>query len=265
MPTTCNTCNKTFLSLKNLEKHMKTAKYCLKLKGEEKNDFYCESCQKYFSSNRRLQTHLNICKEKLKEKNTIYEQKLKEKDTFYEKKLKEKDDYIKKLEEKLEKFENALINQKFTTNNTTNNIVVNNFLDLQNIEKIQNIIDMHMNGNVLCNGQKGLAKMIYEKFLKDDNGNLLYKCIDSSRQKFEYVGDNGNKEKDIKANKLKKALIDSNVCKKAHERSNELWTDQSGLINADKFNLLCDKVLEIVNFDKDDKKFRTELTKLTFL
>lgn len=50
---TCKFCNKTFSSLKSLQTHSKTAKFCLKLRGETTTNFKCNYCEKYFSSNLR--------------------------------------------------------------------------------------------------------------------------------------------------------------------------------------------------------------------
>jgi hypothetical protein len=276
----CEFCKKTFSSKHVLTTHLNTAKYCLQIQGKTNNNiFECDFCTKMFSTNQRLQEHKSkACKEKKQKDNEdknlkhIEEIKkvkneLRKKEKEYKEKLAEKDSYILELKTKLEKFENAVISSKSITNTTTtttNNIVVNsNTLNLDDKEKLKALIEEKLTPNFVCQGQRGLAKFTYDNLLTDENGNLKYKCVDSSRQNFEFTNSNGIIERDVKASKLKQALLDSNVMRQAGVVGEKVWTKEDGTIDNERFEVFNTKVLEIVTVDKDDTKFRSELSVLT--
>jgi hypothetical protein len=144
--------------------------------------------------------------------------------------IEQKDEYIKKLEEMLKQFiqskPNIIVN-----NNNNNNIQQNNnqqSLNLNDISKIQSVLDEHLDKNVLANGQKGLARLIFDKLLTGSDGKSIYKCVDASRQNFEYIDEHGNLERDVKANKLKTALIKGEIREKALEIGPQLWKKEDG-------------------------------------
>jgi len=295
----CNFCKQMFKSANIMSQHQKRTKYCLALQGKENKNFTCSYCDKSLVTNERLVTHIAVCKEKKKkddeekdsnlktthkkeikeilkkmeEKEKINTEKLSEKDRYYteqlaklDEKLKEKNEYIEKLEAKLEKFEDAVIASKKptnTTNNTNNNIVVANTLNLNDTERFKSIIEEKLTKNVVCNGQRGLAKFAVENLLKDSEGKLMYKCVDPSRHNFEFTNSDGIVEKDVKAIKLKRALIGGNVIVKAKNAGNELWTREDGSMDNDRYSASSGKVMEIMTVDRDDTKFRTELSALT--
>ena len=171
---------------------------------------------------------------------------------------------ISKLEAKLEKFEDAVIASKKPTNTTNNNnIVVANTLNLNDTERFKSIIQEKLTKNVVCNGQRGLAKFAVENLLKDSEGKLMYKCVDPSRHNFEFTNSDGIVEKDVRAIKLKRALIGGDVIVKAKNAGNELWTREDGSMDNDRYTASSGKVMEIMTVDRDDTKFRTELSALT--
>lgn len=57
----CTFCSKTFKNAQNLQKHHKTAKYCLEIRGEMINEHKCESCEKIFASSNILNRHQQTC------------------------------------------------------------------------------------------------------------------------------------------------------------------------------------------------------------
>ena len=293
----CNICNKEFSTKGSLHTHQKTAKYCLEKQGKNNEEFNCSFCKKKFTLRHVLQDHLQTCKEKkmkdkeekdfniksahqneikeilkkMEEKDNLNTEKLAEKDRHYteqleklDEKLKEKNEYIEKLEAKLEKFEDAVIASKKPTNTTNNNnIVVANTLNLNDTERFKSIIQEKLTKNVVCNGQRGLAKFAVENLLKDSEGKLMYKCVDPSRHNFEFTNSDGIVEKDVRAIKLKRALIGGDVIVKAKNAGNELWTREDGSMDNDRYTASSGKVMEIMTVDRDDTKFRTELSALT--
>lgn len=293
----CNICNKEFSTKGSLHTHQKTAKYCLEKQGKNNEEFNCSFCKKKFTLRHVLQDHLQTCKEKkmkdkeekdfniksahqneikeilkkMEEKDNLNTEKLAEKDRHYteqleklDEKLKEKNEYIEKLEAKLEKFEDAVIASKKPTNTTNNNnIVVANTLNLNDTERFKSIIQEKLTKNVVCNGQRGLAKFAVENLLKDSEGKLMYKCVDPSRHNFEFTNSDGVVEKDVRAIKLKRALIGGDVIVKAKNAGNELWTREDGSMDNDRYTASSGKVMEIMTVDRDDTKFRTELSALT--
>jgi hypothetical protein len=283
----CEFCNHSFSSKGILISHQKSAKYCLKLQNKNNENFICNFCNKIFTSQYNLNEHFNTCKEKqheemetrlkdgfikeieylkekLKEMEITYTRQLDDKEQYYKDKIEEKETTITKLEAKLEKFENAVIaNTRNPITTTNNTIVLNNTLNLNDTEKFKSIIGEGLNKNVVCNGQKGLAKFVFDNILKGPDGKLMYKCVDPSRQNFEFTNSDGIVEKDVKAIKLKRALIEGDVIVKAQKSGEELWTKEDGSMDTDRYAASSGKVLEIMTVDRDDTKFRSELSALT--
>ena len=285
----CEFCKKLFGSNNVLQHHKKTAKYCLDLQGKIVNTFECSYCKKCLTTNERLMTHLNICKSKVKEEASkdfneqkkYYEDKLKEKDTYYEQQkkyyeeklkekeslFKEKNDYIEKLEARLEKFEDSILSKtdkkQITTapNHTTNNttiVINNNYLNLNDIPKMTAFLEEKLDKEVVAGGQKGLALLLSNTVLKDK-----YKCVDPSRQNFEFTNELGEVERDVKAKKLTNALIKSDICSKSGEIGMELWKKEDGSTDSLRYEAHSKNVLEMINFTRDNSTFRSELSALT--
>jgi hypothetical protein len=121
-----------------------------------------------------------------------------------------------------------------------------------------------MTKDIVSGGQKRLAQMVCEKMLKGPDGKLTYKCVDPSRHNFEFLNSDGIMEKDIKAMKLKNALISGDIITKANQTGNELWTREDGSIDSDQYTVSAEKVMEIICIDNDYSKFSSELSALTF-
>jgi len=275
----CQFCKKTFTTRNILLQHQKRAKYCLELQGTEQTNFECKYCKKKLSTNERLISHItSSCKEKKNQENIEKEQKVEsnfnEQKKYYEDKLKEKNDYIaklesniEKLEAKLEKFEDTVTSMVLcktdkkpttnTTNNTTN-IVINNSLNLNDIPTMTAFLEEKMDKEVVAGGQKGLALLLKNTVLKDK-----YKCVDPSRQNFEFTNELGEVERDVKAKKLTNALIKSDICAKAGERGIQLWKKEDGSTDSLRHDAHSKKVLEMIMFSQDNSTFRSELSALT--
>ena len=292
----CQFCKKKFAYKGTLATHQKTAKYCLEIQGKDiSNLFGCEFCNKNFTTQQNLKDHILVCKEKEKieeeQKQQIYNDKIKDYEIRLDKKEKEikmirqeyeeklekqrheyedrldkqRVDYISKLEAKLEKFEDSILSKSDkkphttnTTNNTTNNIVINNTLNLNDIEKMNTFLDEKLDKEVLAGGQKSFALLMSSTMLKDK-----YKCVDPSRQNFEFTNELGEIERDVKAKKLTTAIIKSNIRSRSGEKGEELWTKEDGSTDSLRFQANSKNVLEMINFDMDNSTFRSELSALT--
>ena len=280
----CEFCKKVFSSKHILATHQKCAKYCLEIQGRDNCNFECEHCKKKFRVKQTLIDHLIICKEKTKhdyassyqhENEILKTQLIEIKLTIeeYESKLShQKEQYELKLSQqkaeydlKLEKFENAVIAAATEpkTVKTTNNVVVNNHTLNLSQEHVTKVLDEHFTKEVAAGGQKGLAKMVHEKMLKGPDGKSSYVCVDPSRQTFEFTNNDGDVERDVKAKKLTKALINSNIQQKAAEVGNQIWTKADGHVDSTLYDYCSPKVMELACFERDDSKFRSELSALT--
>ena len=293
----CEFCNKTFSKKSNLNIHKETTKSCLKLQGKINDNFKCNICEEIFTTNANLKQHIKTkCSKEIesrKETELILSlqkenDKLKEnKDRINEQiisDLKKEIEYLKsqlqKEKDSNEKLQQALsqiaVNSKGNTTNiiNSNNTNSNNspHLNLNNIEEISNFLENNLNKDVVKGGQKALAKLLSEKYLTKD-GVKLYKCTDASRQNFEYIDEKGDVERDIKANKLKKALIEGGVKDKAKTIGKQIWKkdqeDQDDYDDEDIENVNTEVrdhyhpyVLEIETISIDDSKFRSELAVL---
>ena len=277
----CQFCKKTFTTRNILLQHQKRAKYCLELQGTEQTNFECKYCKKQLSTNERLISHItSSCKEKKNQENIEKEQKVEsnfnEQKKYYEDKIKEKNEYIaklesniEKLEAKLEKFEDTVTSMVLsktdkkptppnTTTNNTTNIVINNSLNLNDISTMSAFLEEKMDKEVVAGGQKGLAFLLSNTVLKDK-----YKCVDPSRQNFEFTNELGEVERDVKAKKLTNALIKSDICAKAGERGMQLWKKEDGSTDSLRHDAHSKKVLEMFMFSQDNSTFRSELSALT--
>ena len=275
----CEYCEKIFTTRQNLNDHQNNScKLGYKIKYEQemnkmlkhyeqniaKRDKQCEQklSEKDKQCEQKIYEKSKQCEQKISDMLKHYEQKLSEKDKQYEQKISEKNEYILKLEEKIDKYENKFLSLA-SEPKTKNTVVINTTLNLAK-ENMTRLLDEHMTKDVVSGGQKGLAHMVYEKMLKGPDGKLTYKCVDPSRHNFEFLNSDGIIEKDIKAMKLKNALILADIIKKAGETGNKLWTKPDGSIDSDQYTVSFEKVMEIICFDKEYSKFRSELSALTF-
>lgn len=157
----CEFCSSKFANKYILEKHKKTAKFCLKLQNkrleEIKAEFVCEYCNKEFLIKYQYDSHLNHCKSKslfhreheeqkinkIKDENVqlhsiiekqkfeieLYktkqfelENKMKEKDEYYNEKLKEKDEYYNDKIKYLQESYDKFINENKTVIKSIENL-----------------------------------------------------------------------------------------------------------------------------------------------
>ncbi len=204
----CEFCKHTFTSKSNYNIHLKSAKFCLKLRGIESNkSFICSCCNKTYLTADILQKHYAICsnhysykqlnflKKESKEQIELFEiqldkvmnenKRLKNEHEKYEQKLKDLQDRYDKLTE-LVVTRPITINNNTTDNSTTH--IRNNII--QNLQPItQNDLDIQANNLTvehIKNGADGYVQFFLEFPLKDK---LV--CTDLSRKIVKYKNEDG--------------------------------------------------------------------------
>jgi len=226
----CEHCDKILCTQARLNSHIEVCKVKLNKKKEEKDE-YIKRIEKENKENKEKDEYIKRIEKENKEKDEYIKrfeqenkQKLKENEEYirklekekddhikriekeneeYKTRLKDKEEYILKIEEMLEKATNSIVEiakqPKNITNTNTNsnnsriktqNNIQNNF-DINDIQKINNVLENHLTPEVLTKGQKGVAEMLKTHLLQTDNGDLLYECTDVARQKFEFVNKDG--------------------------------------------------------------------------
>ena len=283
----CYKCDKTLCSKRNLEIHTR------KCNGKKIEDvFECKYCNKILSSKQNLVIHENKCRIVVKENNYISKTKnqeieslKKEKDTEIESLKKEKDTEIEKLiiklnlkteflekqerinkelQDKLERLATTAINRPTTTNTTTNNTLnISSFIDFNDIDKVKNAIENKLDIKDVIDGQKGLARFVKNNLLTDENGNLNYKCSDSSRCMFKYKDSSGEIKKDIEAKKLTDYILNGGIRSRSADIGNEWCKDEDGDINMTKFDIMLEQQQSIMKLRDDNTSFKKELASIT--
>ena len=280
----CEFCNKKYAQKKGLILHVNTCKEKVKKSQNDKQNEHVRLVK---------QLELEITKLKRIEKDTIkkiidekdfyYQEKISEKESYHEKILKEKNEYIAKLEAKLEKFEDAVVtnmaatthalevksakaasSSASTTNNTTlnTNITVNNVLNLSE-EHVKKVLSERLNYNVVYAGQAGLATFVVDNMLKDATGKLIYRCVDASRQMFEFIDENGETVRDMKAEKLTQSLLKGDVIKLGLEAAAVGWNTENEKLNTERVGVFGPKVNEYADLNRNNTVFRSKVSSLT--
>ncbi len=291
----CQYCKKEFKSTSSLNLHIKTAKYCLKIQNKlclntnvdtnvDTNEKYkCYVCNKILSTKQWLLSHLEVCTnlyninlilKDIKEENNMLKEEdnmLKEENNMLKeenKQIQELKEYIIKLETEnsiYKKDHECVQNIAKQPRNITNNKILNIIspLDFTSKEPLKNKINDSYKLDYIFSGQKGIAKFAVDHLLKDEEGNLKYVCTDPSRQIFKYKDHSGEIRKDVEAKKLTNFLVEGGIKHKACDIMNEWWTEETGITNVDKFELLVDKAESLKTIDSDNTEFKKELATMT--
>lgn len=278
----CKFCKKILSNTSSMNHHIKTAKYCLEIQGKnlkKLNNFDCEYCNKHFTTKKILNTHILTCKIKkvLNEKdseNILLEEnkKILEENKLLKKIIIDKDILISKLKTEnsiyIKDHESLIDIAKQTKNTITNNNItkilnVKSCLDLENTNKIKELINNKYNLEYIFEGQKGMAKFAVENILTDENGNLKYICTDPSRYIFKYKDPTGDIKKDIEAKKLTNFLIEGGINNKASNLAIKWWTNNDGEIDDKKVNILLETAESINELKDDNNIFKKELVSMT--
>jgi len=233
----CQFCTNIFSSKSILNKHLKTAKYCLTLRDIKTNTNYiCKVCEKTFTLQDSFNKHIFICYNhpgivKLQKINKEYidtistlENKLciykKENSILYEQ-LTEKETHIMDLEKKLEN-----IALKAVSRPINNKTQINTY-----IQNMQPVTTAHLTSNAqhltiehIKKGVEGYAEYALEYPLKD---RLI--CSDYSRRKVKFKDKDGNVITDPEMKTLAKKFFNSIkeknkelICKSANELQERL-------------------------------------------
>ena len=228
----CEFCSNTFKDSYKLKIHQKKAKYCLEIQG--KTNVEKENIEKLLLKLTALATE-----------NT----QLKSENTF----LKEENAEYRKTIADIAKTPQTINN---TTNTTQNNLLMLTPFEL-NRERFSNMIKESFTKDYMIEGQKGVAKFAVDKLLRDENGKLQYVCTDPSRQIYKFKTVEGEMERDVKARKLTKSIMEE-LKKKAQNITLQTVTDDS-----DVFMLLTNNFQDINDLEEDNAEFRNTLASLT--
>jgi hypothetical protein len=274
----CEFCKKQLNSISSLNYHKKTNKKCLDIQNKKLQDdifSQCDFCSKTFTI-QTLKKHIKSCKNKKikedQEKDIIIELLKRENNdkTYLNEELKKEilslNNTILKLQTENDIYikDHELIQTIAKQPKNNNKIrIMNNFFD--NPEKIKQLVDEKLTQTHIIDGQKGVAQFAYDALLKDDDGNVNYFCTDPSRNIFKFQNNDGNIEKDIKANKLTNLLLDAGIKNKTSIIAPELWTKKDGSIDTNKFQIFNPYANEIILMQSDNSIFRNELASLTSL
>jgi len=272
-------CEKIFTTKIIFERHHKICKiskeeniektYLENIENEKKR--YLEQLEKKDKNIKELENKIYL--QKLENDNKTYLEQLEKKDEnikyiekTYLEQLEKKDKHIKELEAQLANIAMAGVTKSSITTNNINNKILNiSALDL-NDDKIKSILDSKFDHNYIIDGQKGVAQFLVDHYLKDEDGKLKYICTDPSRQIFKYKDDLGDIQKDIKAKKLTKTLIDGGLKEKNNKIASSWWTTNDGKKDTDRFTVLQPKAAEISSISiSENTLFANELSAITTL
>ena len=135
-------------------------------------------------------------------------------------------------------------------------------IDFNNLDRIKDLIENKLNVNHVVDGQKGIAQFLVDSFLKDDEGNLKYKCTDKSRNIFKFLNSDGEINKDVDASKLISHMVDGGIKVKSVEIAKE-WYTEEGIIDIKKYEIMYDPQQLILTIEDDSSGFRRELASRT--
>ena len=222
----CQFCKNTFSSKSILNKHQKTAKYCLSLRNiENTNKFMCEVCDKTFSLQDSFKKHIFTCHShpgiiKLKNLNTKYlndinilENSLsqcKNENIILSSQLKDREVHIKELEKQIQEIALKAVSRPTTTNKTQINTYIQNMEPVTTEHLIDNA--QHLTIEHIKKGVEGYAEYALEYPLKN---RML--CSDYARRKVKFKDMDGNVITDPEMTTLAKKFF-----KSIHEKNKEL-------------------------------------------
>ena len=198
----CEFCNKQFTRKLSLDRHKKTTKYCLSIRGvsQPSKEYSCVSCEKKYSNKKCFEKHLLMCLQHGETEPIANECKKQ----------------IAVLETKLVGLSNNITNNNITNNNITNNITNNiNIIYISPInldsDYIKNKVLTNFTKEHFLDGQRGAAMFTHKNLLEDNySGEVKYVCGDVSRNVY-YFFDGTNIQKDMKATLVRESIYNDIV------------------------------------------------------
>ena len=181
-----------------------------------------------------------------------------------------KDIEICKLKKELE-VKNEIYNDEHKTiktialqprTNTNNTNIIGN-LNLDDTERIKNVIETNFTADDILDGQKGLANFAVRNILKDEHGNLLYACTDSSRKMFKFRNLDGHIIKDVNTQKLTDAFVLSDIKGITNSKTQQFWTNDDGTQDNNKYQAISIPAAEIMNLKYNNGAFKDHMVNLT--
>ena len=229
----CEFCKNIFISKTNLNQHQKRAKYCLKLRGKNKEepDYKCYACNKYYSGKYELNRHKKNCKAN----DNIEEIK------DLRGRLSTAENIIKELRNQIEKYREDFNNLSITAVkrpvSNTKNIQINNYI--QNMKPLT-VTDIDESVPMLtlehhAKGAEGYAEFALEFPFKDK-----IVCVDVNRNKIKYKNDEGDIIEDNGFRKMMTKLCIAlkdrsfNLCQEHYEKLSDTFTDKE----MDEYNFM---------------------------
>jgi hypothetical protein len=286
----CKYCDSNFKRRDILNKHQNNAKYCLNIQRQEKErerererEYKYEPLKVELEKTKRecekLKIELENTKkererecEKLKiELENIKKERERECDKLkiqlentkrlLEDMKEDRDDYKDKIFSLANNPINTSNNNYTALTNTNTHTGNNNVLMLtpfdMNEKKFSDVIKDSFTKDYMIQGQKGVAKFAVDKLLKDEEGKLQYVCTDPSRQIYKFKTIEGGVERDVKAQKLTKNIIDE-----IKRKSQSMVVDDMNS-EADVFMMITNNFQDINGMESDNSDFRNALASLT--
>lgn len=273
----CKYCGSNFKRSDILIKHQNNTKYCLNIQRQEK-EREREREREYEYKYEPLKVELEKTKRECEKLKIELENTKKERERECEKFKIELENTKRLLEDMKEDRDDykdkifSLANNPINSINTSNNNYTvltntnthtgnNNMLMLtpfdMNEKKFSDVIKDSFTKDYMIQGQKGVAKFAVDKLLKDEEGKLQYVCTDPSRQIYKFKTIEGGVERDVKAQKLTKNIIDE-----IKRKSQSIVVDDMNS-EADVFMMITNNFQDINGMESDNSDFRNTLASLT--
>lgn len=224
MSHTCSYCNSKFNLRKLLNRHQKTAKYCIKIREEQIDRTGIECHCKMKIADNEYKKHISTCKIYILTEENLYlnllNSKLKIENSNLKTELHLKTEKIKKIEE-LNRSLNERISYLETDKDKFYSTIEKVALDKKTVNNQYNITfpvleqkrleekSKLINKNVVRNGQIALANFFINKVATNDKGEIGVICTDKSRKIFKYMREDGKIITDIEACNMIKSFKSS--------------------------------------------------------
>jgi len=264
----CQFCHKTFSFKTNLDAHVKTAKYCLKIRGEiPQNELICRYCNTTYTTPRNYEKHLSICKckvvvekyEKVIESIKLENTNLKNDLAEFNKNIDEWEKYCDNIEGQLEneKRKNIKLTRELDTRkgeiniykkqkpqitNNNNTVIVNNIQKLKMVKK-DNIEPIEVRARLL------LDTYTYDLFLEGPNGFIKF-LINCATLEVEGVNGDTITERNLVCTNISKGnfyMLEENK-----EKNLKVWVLDSHRKAINKvFDVIKDKIFDYYDILKD--------------